>query len=209
MGVNKRKKSLKEMSPVLRALVELFSPIVKIFVDHGPIPRYPFLYWPYIKFFRPTWIWTRYPGKELPDHTTELMLASPGHCASHSLLKYLKKHNSQRNILLATHAPAPVRYAVKARIPCIVLSRDMHDYVNSSCHHKGDKIGAHAPMVFWVGIVHYSEGFILGKYEEIIRDPRPLIRRVNQKYGTDFNEGDGDMEWIRVYGSTKPKKVMK
>ena len=192
------------MSPGLKGLVEFLSPVVKLFVDHGPIPRYPALYWPYMKHIRPTWIWTRYPGKELPDSTTELMIASPGHCASHALLQYLRKHNPERNILLTTQAPAPVVYATKHGIPCIVLSRDMYDYVNSSYHHSGDHTGAHAPMVFCTGIIRHSEGFVLGAYEEIIHDPRPLIRRVNQKYGSTFNEGDGDMGWVRIYGSTKP-----
>lgn len=184
----------------MRLIKSLLALSYRLVANHGPIPRYPCLYW----FFRKrinnviSRLWRTDAPTALPDSKTELLIASPGHCASHSLCQYITEHNPDRNVLLSTHAPAPVLFALKHNIPCIVLTKDFFSYIASS-YRSVNPTGFHNPILFYKMLIPHTDSLLIAKYEDLILDPALIVGELNRKFGLNLNEGDNVLPKIRTY----------
>lgn len=166
----------------------------------GPLATYPCLYWPYAKLFKtgphPDLIpWS------LPTPETDLVIEEPGSSANHSLAAYFLKHNPNAKLATLTHCAAPVRYAAKRQIPCIVLVRDIIGYVESSTarfSHLYTRNGAvRCYTSFYKGVLPVLDRVVIGRFAEVTANPAKVIEEVNRKFGTDFHVGDGVLPRIR------------
>jgi len=191
---------------ILRAALLPFSkPLTRAYtwLAHCPLLcRNPALYIPFRRHvgYHVMKLWRDDPRTGIPDKHTELMIASPGHCASHSLLAYLWRHNPGRDIQLCAHVPALVVYAVQRGIPCLVLSRDMLGWIGSS-YCSRFVTGGQNPFCFYKTIAPVLDRVCVSSWPEPMDNPAAIVRRINERYGMDLNEGDNVLPRIKVYRS--------
>lgn len=178
--------------------------LYRFLTDYGPIPRYPFLFWPFRRYLgcHVARLWRKDVPLGLPDARTELIIASPGHCASHALLKYITQYNPDRNILLGPHAPAPIVYAVRHGIPCVILTKDFLAYMKSS-YHSSNPTAGHNPMLFYKRILPVLEELLVVRFEDLIKEPKEIVEKINQRFSLDLNTGDNVLPRVRTYVSSK------
>jgi hypothetical protein len=89
----------------------------------------------------------------LPDETTDLFIASPGHCASNALASYIREFNPDLRIVLLPHIPAALIYAVNRNIPVLAITRDMFKWWEST-YLATNKITTNEPDIFFRHIIH-------------------------------------------------------
>lgn len=181
--------------------------LYRLTTDYGPVPRYPCLYWPFRKYINlhVARLWCKHPPIALPDENTELIIASPGHCASHAFYKYITDHNPKRGILLSVHAPAPVLYALKHDIPCLILTKDFFAYVMSS-YRSVNPTGFHNPMLFYKMLAPHIDRIFVAKFEDLISDPALVVRHLNDRFQLKLHEGDNSLPQIRTYSTIADKQ---
>ena len=164
------------------------------------LARSPFLYFAYARWFKPKLEQWKHQWS-LPDRNTDLVIEEAGACGNHSLAAYFEQHNPGKRLATLTHAAAPVIYAARHGIPCIVLTRDIVGYVDSCTGRMGDwYTPAMATMcycAFFKAIMPYRGGFVTATLDMIASDPRNVIARVNDRFGTEFDIGNGVLPRIR------------
>lgn len=91
------------------------------------------------------------------------------------------------------HAAAQVIAAARARVPAIVLIREPEDAVLSFAVQQPDITLGQALRTydrFYRPLLPYRDRFVLARFEEVTSDFGAVIRRVNQRFGTDFGVFD-------------------
>jgi len=88
------------------------------------------------------------------------------------------------------HAPAQVIEAVRRGIPCIVLIRKPRDAVLSLLvrePHISVEEALKDYIRFYRSVALYRDKFVVGRFEEVTTDFGEVVRRVNARFGTNFN----------------------
>jgi hypothetical protein len=89
------------------------------------------------------------------------------------------------------HAPAHVAAAVRRHVPTLVTIRDPEAAVLSAIIREPyvtAEQGLRSWIRFYTHILPYRNGFVLGVFDDIVADYGRVIRRLNEKFGTDFDE---------------------
>jgi hypothetical protein len=89
------------------------------------------------------------------------------------------------------HAPAHVAAAVRRRIPTLVTIRDPEAAVLSAIIREPyvtAEQGLRAWIRFYTRILAYRDGFVLGMFDDVVADYGRVIRQINEKFGTGFDE---------------------
>jgi len=161
----------------------------------GLLAREPGLYRWYARIFR------RRGACVVPDSRTDLVVESPGACASHAVVEYIRKHNPDIRITCYAQVPASVIYAVRHRIPAIVLTRNIMDFVASYVSRFPEVTERNAIryyVAFYAAVMPYRRRIVIGDFQRVIHEPDALVRECNRLYGTQLNEGDGVLPRIRT-----------
>jgi hypothetical protein len=90
-----------------------------------------------------------------------------------------------------THAPANVIAAVRLGVPTIVLIREPEDSVLSLLIREPSLTLSQALrgyLRFYEPLLPYQDGFVVGPFAEVTTDYGPVIRRVNERFGSAFAE---------------------
>jgi hypothetical protein len=89
------------------------------------------------------------------------------------------------------HAPAHVAAAVRRRTPTLVTIRDPEAAVLSAIIREPyvtAEQGLRSWIRFYTRILPYRDGFVLGMFDEVVSDYGGVIRQINDKFGTQFDE---------------------
>ncbi|MGH9233161.1 MAG: hypothetical protein ACRD0R_07475 [Acidimicrobiales bacterium] len=89
------------------------------------------------------------------------------------------------------HAPAHVIAAVSAGIPSLVLVREPEDAVLRVVVYKQNVTIAQALRAyvrFYRPLLPWRHGFVIGHFPDVTTNLGTVIRRVNERFGTDFAE---------------------
>lgn len=91
------------------------------------------------------------------------------------------------------HSPAQILQAVKWRIPTVVLVRDPHDAVVSLAVYRGSAraVGRLPELLsrwiyFYKAIEELRSSYVLATFEDVTTDFGRVVRRINERFGTDF-----------------------
>jgi len=181
-------------------LLSLLYPLISRITRGAPVSHYPILYWPYAKWLKTSPHPDLMPWS-LPGPETDLVIEEPGSCANHSLAVYIRAHNPDIRLATLTHSAAPVRYAAAHGTPCLVLMRDEPGFIRSSTsrfpHLYTRRTASRIYRSFYRSVETVKHYPVTARFEEVIRDPRGVIAEVNERFGTNFNAGDGDLPRIR------------
>lgn len=157
-------------------------------LKHGLVSRirpYPSLFLPYASL-------TGAQNQARVRRGTEIVIE--GFERSGNTFAVIAFSNAQsRRVLVAhhLHAAAQIIYAVKRRIPTMVLLRAPEDAILSFLiFHPA--ISASQAMNTWLRfhtpLLPFKEGFVLAKFDTVVSDFGCVIRSVNERFGTGFRE---------------------
>ncbi len=89
------------------------------------------------------------------------------------------------------HAPAHLVAAIRRRIPTLVAIRDPEAAVLSAIIREPyvtAEQGLRSWIRFYRHLLPYRDGFVLGMFDDIVTDYGGVIRQVNERFGTSFDE---------------------
>lgn len=136
---------------------------------------------------------------------TELVVeAFPRSANTTSVLALLYAQGESFKVAHHLHVPAHIKYAVRHRIPCLVIVRNPLDCVASLMVMRK---GGH-PSIYLKDYIDFArviekliDNVIVFDFREVTRDGMgPVIQAVNKKFKTDFNAPSGSPEennWVQ------------
>jgi hypothetical protein len=89
------------------------------------------------------------------------------------------------------HAPAHVAAAVRRGIPTLVTIRDPEAAVLSAIIREPyvtAEQGLRAWIRFYSRLLQYREGFVLGLFDDVVANYGGVVRAINDRFGTTFDE---------------------
>lgn len=124
------------------------------------------------------------------DKDTELVIEGfPRSGNTFAFVAFSLAQNREPKLAHHLHAPAQVLWAVKNRIPALVLIRDPEDAIISYVIHTPEMSLRQALrnyIRFYSRLAPYRNYFVIARFEEVIRDFGRVIQNVNTKFGTSF-----------------------
>ena len=142
----------------------------------------------------------RYPAIALPiarrrhgqpvDPATRLVIEGfPRTGTSFAYAAFLMAQPEPVRVAAHVHAPAQVIEGVRGGIPVLVIARDPRETVLSfvvrNPHIALDR-ATRAYLRFYEPLLPLREGFVVGSFPDVTADFGAVIRRVNQRFGTEF-----------------------
>jgi hypothetical protein len=131
-------------------------------------------------------------GKQVVGPETKLLI--DGFTRSGVTFAVIAFQVSQRTpvrVAHTLHAPGHVAMAARRGIPTLVTIRDPEAAVLSAIIREPyitAEQGLRAWIRFYTHILPHRDGFVLGQFDEIVSDYGGVIRRINEKFGTAFDE---------------------
>jgi hypothetical protein len=97
----------------------------------------------------------------------------------------------KRSVIVASHShsPAQVKFAVKKRLPLLILIRNPTDAVISTVIRNPDKSikqSLRHYSNFYSTILPLRQSFLIGTFEELCSDFGALVERVNLRFQVEF-----------------------
>jgi hypothetical protein len=188
----------------LRPAWNIFYKTVNPLTKSSLISNHPGIYLFYARHFKPDTFWVA------PHPKTDLLVEGAGGCGTHALVSYIKKHNPDIDVAHTCEVPATIKYAVKQGIPVIVPTRNMLEYIRSVVTRFPQISQGNAMKVythFHKQVYPLSTHIIIADFQEIIREPRNIIERCNEKFGTAFNTGDNILPRVRTTMETRVENI--
>ncbi|MGY1642854.1 hypothetical protein ACI782_17245 [Geodermatophilus sp. SYSU D00703] len=134
----------------------------------------------------------RYPGPtpEVIAPDTELVIDGYTRAAS-TYLVYAFQLAQERPVRLAhhLHAPAQIIEAVRRALPTLVLVREPVESALSQAvqePHVTVRDALFAYARFHERLLPYRDSFVVADFEEVTRDAKPAVQRLNDRFGTAF-----------------------
>jgi hypothetical protein len=127
----------------------------------------------------------------LVDRSTDLVIEGFGRSGNtFAVVAFELAQGRQTKVVHHTHAPAQVIRAVKLHIPVVLLVREPVATVVSHMLYR--EVSARAGMSAWVRyhtrILPYRSSLVIAPFEETTNDLAGVVKEVNQRYGTSFDE---------------------
>ncbi|MGH2636085.1 MAG: hypothetical protein ACRDHU_08075 [Actinomycetota bacterium] len=132
----------------------------------------------------------RKSGEVIGDDT-DIVIESFPRCASSFAVAAFRLAQEPQPMTIAnhTHMPAQVLAAARQGTPALVLTREPEDAVLSHVIHTPNVTVAASVrgyVRFYEPLVRVRQAFVLGRFEEVVRDFGSVIVRVNERFGTTF-----------------------
>jgi hypothetical protein len=138
----------------------------------------------------------KYPGPspEVISAATEVVIDGYTRSAS-TFAVYAFQLAQRRPVRMAhhLHAPAQLIAAVKMGKPTLLVIREPKGAILSQLIREPEVELGNALVAytrFHNCLMPYRSGFVVGDFEEITHDFGPVVRRMNERFGTSFDEFD-------------------
>jgi hypothetical protein len=123
-----------------------------------------------------------------PD-TRLVMEGFPRSANSFARVAFNRAQSERVRIAYGLHVPAQVIRAARWRIPTLVLIRKPRDAVLSFAIR--DPISVDQALRYYLSfyetVEEYRDAYVLGLFEEVTEDFGQVVRRINEKFGTNFS----------------------
>ena len=144
----------------------------------------------------------RYPGVALPiarrrhgipvgDETELVIEAFPRSGMTFAVVAFEMAQTTQVRVACHVHAPAQVIEAARRRIPALVLVREPEPTILSFVirhPHVSMRQALRGYVRFYQPLLRYRTGFVASSFEDLTTDFGLVIRLVNERFGTVFDE---------------------
>lgn len=161
-----------------RSLREEVAYRVRYFVN-----AYPLVYMPMARFRH------RHSEDRVVSAETDLVIEAFGRTGTtFANFAFLAAQRRRVRTVHHTHAAAQVIAAVKMGIPTLVIVRQPEEVALS--HMARHRISARQALIAWIRfhkrLMGFRERIVFCRFDEMIRNFTPAIKRVNQKFRADF-----------------------
>lgn len=123
---------------------------------------------------------------------TEIVIEGYPRCANtFSVVAFTQSQPREVKVAHHIHSVAQIRRGVQLGIPTVVLLRNPEDAILSLAIRLGHKSPAWATaeyVDFHQGVDELGDSVLLVDFEEITSDFGAVIRRINERFGTEFSE---------------------
>ncbi len=150
------------------------------------VSEHPTLYLPFARH--------KYPGPspEVISSGTELVIDGYTRSAT-TFAVYAFQLAQVKPVRLAhhLHAPAQLIQAARTGVPTLLLIREPEGALLSQVIREPDvdlRDALVAYCRFYESLLPYQDSFVVGEFEEITNDFGQVIRRINERFGTNFAE---------------------
>ena len=147
----------------------------------------------------------RPPRKHYPPDGCELLLASPGHCATNAFLAYLREHNPGRVFHFGSHAPAVSVWAVRRDIPVVCMTRNAKDWCRSRKRADNHTIGN--LQTYYTALSDHDHGIHYVSFEDVVADPAMRLDEISERFDLGLDKGDGVLPFVKMYSSAPPTNL--
>jgi hypothetical protein len=164
-------------------------------VARSRFAEYPSIYLPFAR--------RRYPGPSPKVIGSETELVIDGYTRSAcTFAVYAFQLAQPKPVRLAhhLHAPAQLIEAARRRVPAIVVIREPEGALLSQVIREPHVSIAGALTAyerFYARLLPYARSLVAGEFDEVTHDFGSVIRRVNDRFGTDFTAFDPSEENVR------------
>jgi hypothetical protein len=135
------------------------------------------------------------------DHSTDLVVEGFPRSANQFALAALRQaEDRELRIANRVHAPGHVIAATKAQLPVLLLIREPEPAVLGWVLYRGTiSVGQalRAYRRFYAPLVPYRDQVVVATFDQATTDFGEVIRRLNERFGTDFAEFQHTEENVR------------
>ncbi len=124
---------------------------------------------------------------------TNLLVDGPGGSGLTSFHRYIEKWNPLLVIAHHNHCGYVYREACRRGIPSICITRPIGESVRSLKDRYPDSNRLIVPYLRYLGVIWCAKSSkaLMLHFNEVVEDPRKMIREINIYYKISLNEGDG------------------
>ncbi|MBI82950.1 MAG: hypothetical protein CMJ81_07120 [Planctomycetaceae bacterium] len=146
----------------------------------------------YLRVFR------RDPIGSAVGKNTEIVIEGFPRCGNtFAVFAFCQAQTRLRNIAHHCHSSPQILAAARRKIPTLVLVRDPHGAATSylvRCPYLTAAQVLKQYVRYHQQIRFYSNSFVVATFDEITTDFGAVVRRVNKKFGTDFDQFEHNEE---------------
>lgn len=151
---------------------------------HYLINAYPLLYMPLARFRH------RFSQDRVVRNDTDFVIEAFGRTGTtFANFAFLSAQRRRVRTVHHTHAAAQVIVAVRRELPTLVIVREPEEVALS--HMVRHQVSGRAALVAWIRfherLVPYRDKIVFCRFEEMTQNFTPVIERVNEKFGTNFD----------------------
>ena len=137
-------------------------------------------------------VFRRNPIGSAVDRNTEIVIEGFPRCGNtFAVFAFRQAQNRLRNIAHHCHSSPQILAAARRKIPALVLVRDPHGAATSylvRCPYLTAGQVLKQYVRYHQQVRFYSNSFVVATFDEITTDFGAVVRRVNEKFDTDFDE---------------------
>ena len=128
------------------------------------------------------------PAQAVSPSTQLVIEGFPRSANTFAVVAFRRAQKEKVHVAHNLHVPAQVVRGAKWRIPILVLIRNPRDAVLSFVVRDPISIdqALRHYISFYETIAGYHGAYVLGRFEEVTEDYGRVIRRINEKFGTEF-----------------------
>ncbi len=136
------------------------------------------------------------------DNRTELVIEGfPRSGNSFAVAAFRRAQGRPVRVAHHLHAPGHAIAAIRKNVPTLVVVRDPDDAVPEFAASKpnipvGEILRGY--VRFYESLVPYGTRFVVGAFEEVLSDFPSVIRRINRRFSTSFQEFQATEEALRA-----------
>ena len=144
--------------------------------------RHPAVFYPFYRLAR------KNPAQAVSRKTQLVIEGFPRSANTFAVRAFRQAQKGKVSIAHNLHVPGQVIRASRWGIPALVIIRDPRDAVLSFVVRDGipvDQALKHY-VSFYETVAEYRDDFVLGTFKEVTGDYGTVIRRINDRFGTDY-----------------------
>ncbi len=139
--------------------------------------------------------WVPGPARMPISDSTQMLIDGPGGSGLTSFVHYIEKWNPSFCLAHHNHAGYLYRLAKKRNIPAICITRELSASVRSlKCRYPASNKFVVPHLRFFVvfACAKLTDSYMTS-FDEVVSDPRSVVRQINMRFNLNLNEGDGIM----------------
>lgn len=143
---------------------------------------------------------------------TDICIEGPPRSANSFALKVFLLQNPGCRVAHHVHVSMQVLYAVRYRIPCIVLLREPSEVLSSLLivdRNLSIETAVRSYVDFYRQIQHVRSAVVVAEFDDVIAGFPKVISQVNAKYGTSFNAAPITKEVVASIFSEMEAEIVK
>jgi hypothetical protein len=127
------------------------------------------------------------------EQTEVVIDGFPRSANTFALIAFTRCQSGEVQVAHHVHLPAQIVEAARRSLPTIVLIREPEEAISSLLLRLPElsvRQGMRSYLRYYRPLLRHRGSFVVGRFDEVTTDFGKVIRRTNQRFGTEFTEFD-------------------